>query len=65
MKWTIGRQIPDSSLLQQGASDPISALSGLCLYLFYPNLFQSQINIIPPPPQIKNNNDNNPNALLK
>ena len=53
MKWTIGRQIPDSSLPQQGASDPISALSGLCVYLFYPNLFPSQINIPPPPPTPK------------
>ena len=55
MKCTIGRQIPNSSLRQQGASDPSSALSGLCVYLFYPNLFPYQINIIsyPPPPQIK------------
>ena len=55
MKCTNGTQIPNSSLPQQGASDPSSALSGLCLYLFYPNLFPYQINIIsyPPPPNKK------------
>ena len=41
-----GRKIPDSPLPQQGASDPISELTGLCSYLFYPNLFPSQINVI-------------------
>ena len=32
MKWIISRQLPDSSPPQQGASDPISALTGLCVY---------------------------------
>ena len=32
----------------KGASDPISGLAGLCAYLFYPNLFPSQIKIISP-----------------
>ena len=49
MKWIISRQLPDSPPPQQGASDPISGLTGLCVYLFYPNLFPSQINIISPP----------------
>ena len=29
MKWIITRQLPDSPPLQQGASDPISGLTGL------------------------------------
>ena len=48
MKWIIGRRLPDSPPLQQGASDPISGLTGLCVYLFYPHIFPSQINIISP-----------------
>ena len=40
------RKIPYSQPPQQGASDPISELTGLCSYLFYPNLFPSQINVI-------------------
>ena len=32
------------------ASDPISGLTGLCVYVFYPNLFLSRSNIIPPSP---------------
>ena len=51
MKWIISRQMPDSPPPQQGASDFISGLTGLCVYLFYPNLFPSQINIIPPKKQ--------------
>ena len=48
MKWIISRQIPDNPPPQQGASDPISGLTALCVYFFYPNLFSSQINIISP-----------------
>ena len=36
MKWVISRQLPDSPLPQQGASDPICGLTGLCVYLLYP-----------------------------
>ena len=39
MKWIISRQIPDSPRPQEGASDPISGLTGLCVYVvvqFYP-----------------------------
>ena len=43
--------MPDSPPPQQGASDPISGLTGLCVYLFYPNLFPFQINIISPKKQ--------------
>ena len=46
MKWIISRQIADSSPPQQGASDPISGLTSLWVYHFYPHLFSSQINII-------------------
>ena len=46
MKWIISRQIPDSPLPQQGASDSISGLTGLWVYHFYPHLFPSQISII-------------------
>ena len=52
MKWIISSQWPDSPP-PQGASDPISVLAGLCVYLFYPNLFSSQINIITPLPPAK------------
>ena len=31
---------------RQGAFDPISELTVLCSYLFYPNLFPSQVNLI-------------------
>ena len=30
MKWIISRQIPDNPPPQQGNSDPISGLTGLC-----------------------------------
>ena len=33
MKWIISGQVPDSPPPPQGASDPISGLTGLCLYL--------------------------------
>ena len=36
MKWIISRQIPDNPPPQQGASDPISGLIGLCVYFFLP-----------------------------
>ena len=48
MKLIISGQIPDSPPPQQSASEPISGLTGLCVYLFFPNLFHSQINIISP-----------------
>ena len=61
MKWRISRQLPDSAPPQQDAPDPISRLTGLYVYLFYPYLFPSHINIIsPPPPQKKINNRNAP-----
>ena len=41
MKWIISRQLPDSPPPQQGASGPISGLTWLCLYLFYPHTFPS------------------------
>ena len=44
----ISRQKSESPPPQQGASDPISRLTGLCVYLFFPDLFPSEINIIPP-----------------
>ena len=34
MKWIISRQLPDSSPPQQGVSDPISGLTGLCVIPF-------------------------------
>ena len=40
------RKIPDSPPPQQGAFDPISELTGLCSYLFYPILFPSQVKVI-------------------
>ena len=46
LKWITSRQIRDSPPPQQGASDPISGLTGLCVYLFFPYLFPSHINII-------------------
>ena len=33
MKWIISRQLPDSPPPQEGASDPISGLTGLCVYI--------------------------------
>ena len=48
MEWIISRQTPDNPPPQQGNSDLISGLTGLCVYIFYPNLFPSQINIISP-----------------
>ena len=50
MKRIISRKIPETPPPQRGASDPISGLTGLCVYVFYPNLFLSRSNIIPPPP---------------
>ena len=50
------RQIPaDSPPAKQGASDPISGLTGLCVYLFYPNLFPSKSASFP-----QKNNQNAP-----
>ena len=46
LKWITSRQIRDNPPPQQGASDPISGLTGLCVYLFFPYLFPSHINII-------------------
>ena len=49
MKLINSRQLPDSPPPpQQGPSDPISGLTGLCVYLFYSHIFPSQINIISP-----------------
>ena len=42
----ISKKIPDSPPPRLGASDPISELTGLCSYLFYPNLCPSQVNVI-------------------
>ena len=43
------RQKPDSPLPQQGASEPINGLTGLCVYLSYTHdLFPTQINFICP-----------------
>ena len=42
----ISKKIPDSPPPRQGAFDPISELTGLCSYLFYSNLFPSQVNVI-------------------
>ena len=50
MKRIISRKIPETPPPQRGASDPISGLTGLCVYVFYPNLFLSRSNIIPPSP---------------
>ena len=36
------------SAKQGHASDPICGLTGLCVYLFYPNYFLSQFNLISP-----------------
>ena len=55
MKWIISGQIPDSPPPQQSASEPISGLTGLRVYLFFPNLFASQINIISPSKKQKKN----------
>ena len=55
MKWIISGQIPDSPPPQQSASEPISGLTGLYVYLFFPNLFASQINIIFPSKKQKKN----------
>ena len=49
MKWISGdKEYQIVHHQQRGASDPISGLTGLCVYLFYPNLFASQINLIFP-----------------
>ena len=56
MKWIISGQIPDSPPPQQSASEPISGLTGLRVYLFFPNLFASQINIISPSKKQKQKN---------
>ena len=50
MKRIISRKLPETPPPQRGASDPISGLTGLCVYVFYPNLFLSRSNIIPPSP---------------
>ena len=48
MKRIISRELPDSPPQQEGAPDPITGLTGLCVYLFYPHTFPSQINIVYP-----------------
>ena len=48
----ISRQIRGSPPPQESASDPICGLTGLCVYLFCPNLFPSQIDF----PQKNNRN---------
>ena len=48
----ISRQIRGSPPQQESASDSICGLTGLCVYLFYPNLFPSQIDF----PQKNNRN---------
>ena len=57
MKCMISIQIPYSPPPQPGASDPLSGLTGLCVHLFYPDLFPSEINIISPPPPKKKHRD--------
>ena len=51
MKWIISRQLPDTLPPQQGVSNPINELTGLCAHLFQSNSFPSQINIISPEKQ--------------
>ena len=43
-KWIISTEIPDGPTPQQCESDPISGLTGLCVYFFYPNLFPPKSN---------------------
>ena len=61
MKRIISRKIPETPPSpQQGASSPTSGLTGLCVYVFCPNLFLSRGNIIPslpPPPPNQKKND--------
>ena len=67
MEGTIMRQILNSPSPQRGAPEPISRLTVLCVCLFYPYFFPSQINPIPlplPPPK-KKKNLNNQNASLR
>ena len=46
---SITKQIPDVPPLQKGVSEPIiRELTGIYAYLFYPNFFPSQINLISP-----------------
>lgn len=56
VKEIIRRRILDSPPAKQGASDLISRITALCVYLFNPNSFPSQINLISP----KKNNQNAP-----
>ena len=56
VKEIIRRRILDSPPAKQGASDLISRITALCVYLFNPNSFPSQINLISPP----KNNQNAP-----
>ena len=64
MEGIIMRKIPHSPPPQRGAPEPISRLTVLCVCLFYPYFFPSQINpiLLPPPPQ---KNSNNQNASLR
>lgn len=50
-KKIISRQILDSRPAKQGASDLISKITVLCVYLFNPNSLPSQINFISPKKQ--------------
>lgn len=43
-KWIISTEIPDGPTPQQCESDPISGLTGLWVYFFYPNLFPPKSN---------------------
>ena len=45
----------DSPPTKQSASDPITGLTGLCVYLFYPNIFPCKSASVPP-----KNNQNAP-----
>ena len=48
IKEMISRQIVDSRPAKQDASELIRRITALCVYLFNPNLFPSQINFISP-----------------
>ena len=61
----ISRKIPDSPPPQQGASNPIIRLTGLCVYLSYTIYFLPESTSLPPPPTQKkeiNKNKNNQHA---
>ena len=47
MKWIIGRQEMKCQIYHH------NSITCLCVYCFYPKLFPSQINIIPPAPTQK------------